>query len=86
MSQLPPEAIALASRMFNAARTGDSESEALLSEALQRGLPPNMTNEKGDTLVSHVFCSNTPLQEGSLLLHSHMMGSAFVTDRYRGQG
>lgn len=46
---LPPEAIALAGRMYNAARNGDI---ALLEQALPAGLPANMTNDKGDTLVS----------------------------------
>lgn len=50
--QLPPEAVALASRMFNAARNGDEESVALLTQALGRGLPANLTNDKGDSLVS----------------------------------
>lgn len=50
--QLPPEALALAGRMFEAARTGDEQSVALLTQALQRGLPANLTNDKGDTLVS----------------------------------
>lgn len=45
---LPPEAIALATRMYDAARTGDI---ALLQQALPAGLPANMTNDKGDTLV-----------------------------------
>ena len=54
-AQLPPEAIALATRMFDAARKGDEQSTALLTQALQRGLPANMTNEKGDSLVSHVM-------------------------------
>lgn len=51
--QLPPEAIALAGRMFDAARNGDEQSVALLTQALERGLPANLTNDKGDTLVSH---------------------------------
>jgi len=50
--ELPPEAIALASRMFDAARKGDEQSVALLRQALQRGLPANLTNDKGDSLVS----------------------------------
>lgn len=45
---LPPEAIELASRMYNAARQGDKE---LLTQAVSAGLPPNLTNDKGDTLV-----------------------------------
>lgn len=47
-SSLPPEAIELASRMYNAARQGDKE---LLTQAITAGLPPNLTNDKGDTLV-----------------------------------
>ncbi|KAI6779961.1 putative ankyrin repeat protein PA3287-like protein 1 [Emericellopsis cladophorae] len=47
-SSIPPEAIALAGRMYNAARQGDM---AILGQALLAGLPPNMTNEKGDTLL-----------------------------------
>ncbi|KAI3396082.1 hypothetical protein diail_499 [Diaporthe ilicicola] len=47
-SSLPPEAIELATRMYNAARQGDKE---LLTQAISAGLPPNMTNDKGDTLL-----------------------------------
>ena len=47
-STLPPEALQLATRLYNAARTGDVP---LFSQALSAGLPPNMTNEKGDTLL-----------------------------------
>ena len=45
---LPPEAIAFAARMYDAARSGDL---ATFEQALPAGLPSNMTNEKGDTLV-----------------------------------
>ncbi|KAF4832778.1 putative ankyrin repeat protein [Colletotrichum tropicale] len=45
---LPPEAIALAGRMYDGARAGDM---ALFEQALPAGLPANMTNEKGDTLL-----------------------------------
>lgn len=54
-SELPPEALALAGRMFEAARKGDEMSVALLTQALQRGLPANLTNDKGDSLVSAAF-------------------------------
>lgn len=47
-SSLPPEALELATRMYNAAREGNTE---LLQQAVLAGLPPNMTNEKGDSLV-----------------------------------
>ncbi|KAJ9650199.1 hypothetical protein H2198_010485 [Neophaeococcomyces mojaviensis] len=49
--ELPPEAVALAGRMFDAARRGDEMSVALLTQALQRGLPANLTNDKGDSLI-----------------------------------
>ncbi|KFA66918.1 hypothetical protein S40285_02316 [Stachybotrys chlorohalonatus IBT 40285] len=45
---LPAQALALAARMYEAARKGDF---AILEHALQAGLPTNMTNEKGDTLL-----------------------------------
>lgn len=47
-SSLPPAALELAMRMYNAAREGNIE---LLQQAILAGLPANMTNEKGDTLV-----------------------------------
>lgn len=48
-SALPPEAIAFATRMYNAARQGQMD---IFQQALPAGLPANMTNEKGDSLVS----------------------------------
>ena len=48
-SELPPEAIALATRFFDGARNGQMD---IFEQALPRGLPANLTNEKGDTLVS----------------------------------
>lgn len=48
VSSLPPEAIAFAGRMYDAARSGDKQ---VFEQALPIGLPPNLTNEKGDTLV-----------------------------------
>lgn len=51
--ELPPEAIVFAGRMYEAARTGDMP---IFEQALPAGLPPNMTNEKGDTLVLHFDC------------------------------
>ncbi len=49
VDQLPPEALALATRLFEAARSGQMD---ILEQALQGGLKPNMTNGKGDSLVS----------------------------------
>ncbi|KAI1621406.1 ankyrin repeat-containing domain protein [Exophiala viscosa] len=48
VDQLPPEAIALASRFFDAARQGQMD---MFEQALPRGLPANLTNDKGDTLL-----------------------------------
>ncbi|OHX00731.1 ankyrin-like protein [Colletotrichum incanum] len=42
------EAIKLAASMYNAAREGNKK---VLEEAILDGLPPNLTNEKGDTLL-----------------------------------
>ena len=46
--ELPPEAIAFATRMFDAARSGNIE---VFEQALPRGLPANLTNDRGDSLV-----------------------------------
>ncbi|MFF0487719.1 ankyrin repeat domain-containing protein [Nocardia sp. NPDC004068] len=43
-----PEAVELASRMFEAARAGDA---ATVGAYLDAGVPVNLTNERGDTLV-----------------------------------
>ncbi|KAI0382548.1 ankyrin [Hypomontagnella monticulosa] len=47
-ASIPPEAIEFASRMYNAARAGEIE---IFEQALPAGLPANLTNEKGDTLL-----------------------------------
>ena len=43
-----PEIIAFATRMYDAARQGDVP---IFEQALPAGLPPNLTNDKGDSLV-----------------------------------
>jgi ankyrin repeat protein len=48
MSDLDPETLAFAARVFDAARTGAIEEfEGLLAH----GFPPNLANDKGDTLL-----------------------------------
>lgn len=47
-ADLPPEAIAFATQMYDAARAGRLD---IFQQALPAGLPANMTNEKGDSLV-----------------------------------
>ncbi|GAB7329054.1 hypothetical protein MBLNU13_g00896t1 [Cladosporium sp. NU13] len=48
ISQLPPEAIELATKLFDFARAGDTPA---LSQYLSAGIPANLTNHKGDTLL-----------------------------------
>lgn len=45
---LPPAALDLASRLFDLAREGSSED---LTQYVAAGIPPNLTNHAGDTLV-----------------------------------
>ncbi|KAL7813168.1 ankyrin [Trichoderma aethiopicum] len=45
---LTPELVAFASQMYDSARQGQI---AVFEQALPAGLPPNLTNEKGDTLL-----------------------------------
>lgn len=47
-SSLTPEMIAFATRMYDAARAGQLD---IFQQALPAGLPVNMTNDKGDSLV-----------------------------------
>ncbi|EXJ81440.1 hypothetical protein A1O3_07732 [Capronia epimyces CBS 606.96] len=46
--QLDPEVVALAGRAFDAARRGQMD---MFEQDLPRGLPGNLTNDKGDTLL-----------------------------------
>ncbi|GAA5930205.1 ankyrin repeat domain-containing protein [Sporobolomyces koalae] len=48
MSGLSAEAIAYAQQFFDAARRGAVD---ILQPPLEAGLPPNLTNSKGDTLI-----------------------------------
>jgi hypothetical protein len=48
VAQLPPEALALAGRLFEAARNGQID---IFESALPTGRIANLTNDKGDTLV-----------------------------------
>lgn len=45
-TDLPPEAIQFAHRMFDAARNGDD----VLLHAIDAGLPVNLTNDEGEYL------------------------------------
>ncbi|EKM75233.1 hypothetical protein AGABI1DRAFT_116520 [Agaricus bisporus var. burnettii JB137-S8] len=48
INDLPAETLAFAERMFEAARSGNSEP---LVPAIEAGLPVNLTNTKGNTLL-----------------------------------
>ncbi|MEU2118395.1 ankyrin repeat domain-containing protein [Streptomyces sp. NPDC016459] len=49
MSETPdPEVIELASKVFDLARTGDADA---LTAYVDAGVPANLTNDKGDSLV-----------------------------------
>jgi uncharacterized protein len=48
VAELDDEAIAFAHRMFDLARAGDTDE---LAASVTAGLPPNLTNDKGDTLL-----------------------------------
>lgn len=45
---LPPEALELASKLFDMARAGQTST---LSQYLSAGIPANLTNGKGDTIL-----------------------------------
>jgi ankyrin repeat protein len=47
-SELPPAALDLATKLFDLARCGTTD---VLSQYLQAGIPPNLTNSSGDTLL-----------------------------------
>ncbi|KAG2011331.1 ankyrin repeat domain-containing protein 50 [Coprinopsis cinerea AmutBmut pab1-1] len=67
-STLPEETIQFAHRMFDAARNGNSE---LLLAAIDAGLPANLTNDKGNTLLmlaayaGHATLARELLQRGA---------------------
>ncbi|RKU45713.1 hypothetical protein DL546_007532 [Coniochaeta pulveracea] len=46
--ELPPAALELAHKLFDMARSGDTET---LGAYIQAGIPPNLTNQTGDTLL-----------------------------------
>ncbi|RPD55242.1 ankyrin [Lentinus tigrinus ALCF2SS1-7] len=48
VESLPQETLDFAHRMFDAARDNNAE---LLLQAVDAGLPPNLTNDKGNTLL-----------------------------------
>ena len=74
--ELDAETIAFAHRMFDLARSGQTEE---LSGQLDHGLPANLTNDKGDTLLILAAYHNNPLTVAMLLEHG--ADPARVNDR-----
>ncbi|KAJ2925630.1 hypothetical protein H1R20_g11464, partial [Candolleomyces eurysporus] len=61
VSSLPAETIQFAGKIFDAARQGNSE---LLLAAVDSGLPVNLTNDKGNTLLMlAAYAGNTSLSQ-----------------------
>ena len=66
MPQLDDETLAFAARVFDLARHGDA---AAVADLLDHGLPPNMRNDKGDSLLMlAAYNGNAPVAE-QLLRH-----------------
>ena len=74
--ELDEETLALARRMFALARAGATEE---LAELVEAGVPPNLTNEKGDTLLMLAAYQNHPATVRTLLDHGADTGR--VNDR-----
>jgi hypothetical protein len=74
--ELDEEVLAFARRMFDLARSGEA---APLAEYLSAGVPANMTNEKGDTLLILAAYHNHP--EAVRVLLEQGADHARVNDR-----
>jgi len=74
--ELDAETIAFAHRMFDLARSGATGE---LAGQLAAGLPANLTNDKGDTLLILAAYHNHPLTVAALLEHG--ADPARVNDR-----
>ncbi|RBY90440.1 ankyrin repeat domain-containing protein [Blastococcus sp. TBT05-19] len=74
MSQpIDPEVIELAGRVFDLARGGHTEE---LSAYLDAGVPANLTNDKGDTLLILAAYHGHPATVAALLAHGADHGRA----------
>ena len=64
VSSLPQETLDFAAKVFNLARNGGDE---LLSLYLNAGLPPNLTNEKGEFQETLRICQVPNLIESNII-------------------
>jgi len=62
--RLDDDALAFAHRMFDLARTGDTDE---LAAQVAQGLPANLTNDKGDTLLILAAYHNHPATVAALV-------------------
>ncbi|TVY14787.1 putative ankyrin repeat protein, partial [Lachnellula arida] len=75
-AELSPALIAFASKMLDAARAGQMD---IFQQALPAGLPPNMANDKGDSLLMlAAYHGHAPLVR---LLLSHGADPNSLNDR-----
>ena len=65
-SELPPAALDLAARLFDLARSGDTST---LSQYVSAGIPKNLTNASGDTLLMLASYHGNP-ETAKMLLDS----------------
>jgi uncharacterized protein len=65
-SELDPEVLDLAARIFDLARNGDT---ATLAAYLDAGVPANLTNTNGDTLVMLASYHGHPATVAALIEH-----------------
>ncbi|EGN97521.1 hypothetical protein SERLA73DRAFT_139784 [Serpula lacrymans var. lacrymans S7.3] len=64
LSSLPAETVEFAHKIFDAARNGNTE---LVLQAVDAGLPANLTNEKGNTLLMlSAYAGHVDLTKGLL--------------------
>ncbi|KAJ3847014.1 ankyrin [Lentinula lateritia] len=81
-STLPAETVAFASRMFDAARAGDPDGSLLA--AVEAGLPPNLTNHQGNTLL--MLCTYSSPQEKTLALSRALLDLGADPNRLNDSG
>jgi hypothetical protein len=71
VSELPPETLDFAAKVFDLARNGDEQT---LRVYLEAGLPANLTNDRGEesmVVAMHITCSShigVPCRAGNTLL------------------
>ncbi|KAL5532812.1 hypothetical protein ACEPAF_4586 [Sanghuangporus sanghuang] len=76
VSDLPQETLDFAAKVFNLARNGEDE---LLGAYVDAGLPPNLTNDKGNTLLMlAAYSGHAPTVR---LLHSKGADANSLNDR-----